>query len=118
MEDSQLLRGVLEGSVLAVISRGETYGYEIIAELERCGFDSLQEGTLYPVLTRLEKKGLIICRKAKSPYGPIRKYYSISNDGKDYFEEFKMNYEKITIAAKAAISGLTLENHGGVSDEG
>ena len=65
MEDSQLLRGVLEGSVLAVISRGETYGYEIIAELERCGFDNLQEGTLYPVLTRLEKKGLITCRKEK-----------------------------------------------------
>lgn len=118
MEDSQLLRGVLEGSVLAVISRGETYGYEIIAELERCGFDNLQEGTLYPVLTRLEKKGLIICRKAKSPYGPIRKYYSISDDGKAYFEEFKRNYEKITIAAKAAICGLALENNGGVGDEG
>ncbi len=94
MEDSQLLRGVLEGSVLAVISRGETYGYEIIAELERCGFDNLQEGTLYPVLTRLEKKGLITCRKEKSPYGPIRKYYSVSDEGRAYFEEFKVNFEK------------------------
>ena len=94
MEDSQLVRGVLEGSVLAVISRGETYGYEIIAELERCGFDNLQEGTLYPVLTRLEKKGLITCRKEKSPYGPIRKYYSVSDEGRAYFEEFKVNFEK------------------------
>ena len=94
MEDSQLLRGGLEGSVLAVISRGETYGYEIIAELERCGFDNLQEGTLYPVLTRLEKKGLITCRKEKSPYGPIRKYYSVSDEGRAYFEEFKVNFEK------------------------
>ena len=94
MEDSQLLRGVLEGSVLAVISRGETYGYEIIAELERCGFDNLQEGTLYPVLTRLEKKGLITCRKEKSPYGPILKYYSVSDEGRASFEEFKVNFEK------------------------
>lgn len=105
MEDSQLLRGVLEGSVLAIIARGETYGYEIIAELERCGFEHLQEGTLYPVLSRLEKKGLITCRKAKSPYGPIRKYYSVSEDGVTYFEEFKKNYEKITLAAEAAIKG-------------
>lgn len=116
MEDSQLLRGVLEGSVLAVISRGETYGYEIIAELERCGFDNLQEGTLYPVLTRLEKKGLITCRKAKSPYGPIRKYYSISDNGKDYFEEFKYNYDKITNAVKTAINSVP-DNHGGVINE-
>ena len=94
MEDSQLLRGVLEGSVLDVRSRGETYGYEIIAALERCGFDNLQEGTLYPVLTRLEKKGLITCRKEKSPYGPIRKYYSVSDEGRAYFEEFKVNFEK------------------------
>ena len=100
MEDSQLLRGVLEGCVLAVIARGETYGYEILAELERNGFDNLLEGTLYPVLTRLEKKGLISCRKAKSPFGPIRKYYSITEDGTVYFKEYKNSYEKITISAR------------------
>ena len=58
MEDSQLLRGILEGCVLAVITRGETYGYEILAELEKGGFENLLEGTLYPVLTRLEKKDM------------------------------------------------------------
>lgn len=110
MEDSQLLRGVLEGCVLAVISRGETYGYEILQELKKAGFDSLQEGTLYPVLTRLEKKGYISCRKAKSPFGPIRKYYSMSADGTKYFEEFMINYDKVTHAAKIAICG-------GVRDE-
>lgn len=110
MEDSQLLRGVLEGCVLSVISRGETYGYEILQELEQCGFDNLQEGTLYPVLTRLEKKGFITCRKAKSPFGPIRKYYSITKEGTKYYQEFMINYDKITQAAKIAICG-------GVSDE-
>lgn len=112
MIDSQLLRGILEGSVLAVISRGETYGYEIIAELERCGFDNLQEGTLYPVLTRLEKKGYITCRKAKSPFGPIRKYYNISLEGQEYFEEFKENYKKITLAAKTAMEGQCIGQGG------
>ena len=99
MEDSQLLRGVLEGCVLAVIARGETYGYEILAELEKNGFENLLEGTLYPVLTRLEKKELISCRKAKSPFGPIRKYYSITENGTVYFQKFKESYEKITLSA-------------------
>lgn len=105
MEDSQLLRGILEGCVLAVIARGETYGYEILAELEKNGFENLLEGTLYPVLTRLEKKGLISCRKAKSPFGPIRKYYSITADGQQYFEEFKKSYEKINASAQKVLNG-------------
>ena len=105
MEDSQLLRGILEGCVLAVIARGETYGYEILAELEKNGFENLLEGTLYPVLTRLEKKGLIACRKAKSPFGPIRKYYSITADGQQYFEEFKKSYEKINLSAQKILNG-------------
>lgn len=105
LEDSQLLRGVLEGCVLAIIKRGETYGYEIIAKLEAAGFNNIQEGTLYPVLTRLEKKGLITCRKAKSPFGPIRKYYSISEEGKVYYESFVDNYEKLVKAANIAMKG-------------
>ncbi len=105
MEDSQLLRGVLEGCVLAVIVRGETYGYEILAELEKSGFENLLEGTLYPVLTRLEKKGLISCRKAKSPFGPIRKYYSVTEEGLQYFEAFKESYEKITASAQKILNG-------------
>lgn len=103
MEESQLLRGILEGCVLAVIAGGETYGYEILASLEKSGFESLLEGTLYPVLTRLEKKGLIACRKEKSPYGPIRKYYSITADGKDALSTFRENYEKITAVADSIL---------------
>ena len=105
MEESQLLRGILEGCVLAVIAEGETYGYEILARLEKSGFEALLEGTLYPVLTRLENKKLISCRKGKSPYGPIRKYYSITQAGKHALESFKANYEKITAAADAILRG-------------
>lgn len=105
MEESQLLRGILEGCVLAVIADGETYGYEILAKLEASGFEPLLEGTLYPVLTRLEKKGLITCRKAKSPYGPIRKYYSITKTGEKVLFSFKVNYKKITAAADTVLKG-------------
>lgn len=103
MDDSQLLRGILEGCVLAVIANRETYGYEILAELEQSGFENLLEGTLYPVLTRLEKKELISCRKAKSPFGPTRKYYSITEDGKASLEKFRSGYQKITAAANRVL---------------
>ena len=92
MEDTQLMKGILEGCVLSVISRGETYGYEILAILEEEGFTNLGEGTLYPVLTRLNKNEYIACRKAKSLLGPIRKYYSITEMGKERLKQFKEQF--------------------------
>lgn len=100
MDEAQLLKGILEGCVLGIIARGETYGYEILSELIRQGLDNVGEGTLYPVLTRLDRNGYIICRKAKSPLGPIRKYYSISEEGKEYYENFRKSYTKITESAQ------------------
>ncbi|MBO5303171.1 MAG: PadR family transcriptional regulator [Lachnospiraceae bacterium] len=96
MDESQLLKGILEGCILSIIAKGETYGYEILSQLEEDGFEGLGEGTLYPVLTRLDKKGYILCRKAKSPLGPIRKYYSITENGKENLEKFKEVYKKMT----------------------
>ncbi|MCD8004787.1 MAG: PadR family transcriptional regulator [Oscillospiraceae bacterium] len=105
MEDAQLLRGILEGCVLSLIAGGETYGYEILSRLEKCGFEGLLEGTLYPVLTRLEKKGLVRCRKEKSPYGPMRKYYSATPEGMLALAEFRESYGKITAAADLVLKG-------------
>ncbi len=99
MEDTQLLKGVLEGCVLGIIRKGETYGYEILSVLEAAGFENMAEGTLYPVLTRLDKKGAISCRKEKSPLGPIRKYYSITADGEKRYQEFKKNFKQLVINA-------------------
>lgn len=104
MEDTQLMKGILEGCVLAVISKGETYGYEILQSLSTYGFQDLGEGTMYPVLTRLEKKEYISCRRAKSPLGPIRKYYSITEEGEEYLRNFKENYERITKCANEILN--------------
>lgn len=97
MGDTQLLKGVLEGCVLGIIQKGETYGYEILSVLEAAGFENLAEGTLYPVLTRLDKKGAIVCRKAKSPLGPIRKYYSITAEGEERYREFQENFKQLVM---------------------
>ncbi len=96
MDDAQLLKGILEGCILSIIGEGETYGYEILSKLESYGFEDILEGTLYPALTRLDKKGYIACRKAKSPLGPIRKYYSITTEGIEQLALFKINYRHIT----------------------
>lgn len=105
MDNAQLLKGILEGCVLAIIARGETYGYEIIGELEKAGFEEIGEGTLYPVLTRLDKNGLIKCRRAKSPFGPVRKYYSITDQGTRALNDFKERYEKISQCASRLLFG-------------
>ena len=103
MDDTQLMKGILEGCVLSIIAKGETYGYEILSELEKVGFDEVGEGTLYPVLTRLDKKGLISCRKAKSPLGPIRKYYSVTETGVEFLAAFKKSYQKVTYSANQVL---------------
>ncbi len=103
MADAQLLKGILEGCVLSIISHGETYGYVILSQLNEHGFTDILEGTLYPVLTRLEKNGYIKCRKEKSPYGPIRKYYSITDSGTIYLKEFYKSYDAVTKCANSVL---------------
>lgn len=77
--------------------------------LEQYGFDELGKGTLYPVLARLDKNGYISCRKAKSPLGPVRKYYSITVQGAEYLREFKKNYLKITKSATRILKQMDTE---------
>lgn len=103
VDNAQLMKGVLEGCVLQIIARGETYGYEILSKLEQAGFEALGEGTLYPVLTRLDKNGLIECRRAKSPLGPIRKYYSVTGQGMQELADFKEKYAALNASVTAIL---------------
>jgi PadR family transcriptional regulator PadR len=109
MEDSQLLKGILEGCVLGVIARGETYGYAILAELEQAGFPDVGEGTLYPVLTRLHQGGYLSCRRAKSPLGPIRKYYAITEAGQLRLAAFQQSYRRVTFSANRILFSAAQE---------
>jgi PadR family transcriptional regulator PadR len=80
---AQWLRGVLDLCVLAVLCRGTTYGYELSQSLEAAGFGPVQGGTLYPVLLRLERSGLVTTHWQHGPSGPARKYYEISEAGRE-----------------------------------
>lgn len=78
---SQMRKGLLEFLVLAVLRRGEAYGYVILRELHAFEGLRLTESTLYLLLARLAKDGLLQARQARSPEGPPRRYYSLTAAG-------------------------------------
>lgn len=98
MDKSQLMKGILEGCILKIIKQYETYGYEIVVKLQENGFQEVKEGTLYPLLLRLEKKKLISATYKPSNLGPSRKYYFLTQKGDDYLQEFYINWQKICIS--------------------
>ena len=86
---SQLMRGTLEGCILKIICLETTYGYEILEQLRRIGFEEVSEGTIYPLLLRLEKQKSIEAELRPSPLGPRRKYYTITPAGREYLRSFE-----------------------------
>ena len=93
MSKSQMLKGVLEGCLLAIISKGEIYGYEMIEKLEAYGFTMISEGSIYPVLLRMKKEELVTVETKASPSGPKRKYYSLTDKGEEVLAEFLDTFE-------------------------
>jgi PadR family transcriptional regulator PadR len=83
-----MLKGILEGIVLATLSAQPAYGYEITARLRERGFTELVEGTVYAVLIRIEQRGLVDVTKVPSEKGPPRKVYSLNDRGREDLEEF------------------------------
>lgn len=86
MDQAQLLKGVLELAVLAVIARAETYGYEILSTLETAGFDGVGDASVYGTLRRLEQAGQLESRLVASDSGPARKYYSVTPIGTEQLQ--------------------------------
>ena len=96
MIPSQMLKGILEGCILKVISERETYGYEILQRLRDHGFSQITEGTLYPLLLRLEKNGFVTVRYRDSDLGPQRKYFSLTAAGEAELRSFSVSWEELT----------------------
>lgn len=90
--DGQLKRGLLEVCVLAAIKTGDSYGYQIIKDMKP--YLALSESTLYTVLKRLEAAELLTVRTAEHN-GRLRKYYHITEAGRQRLEEFKVEWKEI-----------------------
>ena len=87
-QETEMLKGTLEGIVLAILSGRPAYGYEITAWLRNQGFSDIAEGTVYALLVRVERRGLVDVEKIPSEKGPPRKVYSLNAQGREYLEEF------------------------------
>src|ERR1039457_5215354 len=85
---TEMLKGTLEGIVLAILSVRPTYGYEITARLREKGFSDIAEGTVYALLVRFEQRGFVDVEKIPSEIGPPRKGCSLHAQGQEYLEEF------------------------------
>ena len=93
-DQAQLRKGTLEGCILKIIDREPTYGYAIATE-----------GTLYPLLLRLERKGLIGAEYRAGSGGPSRKYYQLTPDGETYLQEFTAAWRAASAAVNHILQG-------------
>ncbi|HET9143153.1 PadR family transcriptional regulator [Actinophytocola sp.] len=85
---TEMLKGVLEGIVLAILLGRPAYGYEITAWLRDQGFSDIAEGTVYALLVRVEQRGFVDVTKVPSEKGPPRKVYSLNAAGRSHLDEF------------------------------
>jgi PadR family transcriptional regulator PadR len=85
---TEMLKGTLEGIVLALLAGRSAYGYEITAWLREQGFTDIAEGTVYALLIRIEQRGFVDVENVPSEKGPPRKVYSLNARGQEYLEEF------------------------------
>jgi len=92
---TELLKGVLEGCVMQLLAHGQSYGYEIVKVLNQAGFTSVSEGTVYPILVRLEKKQLVDVARVPSELGPPRRVYELNAAGQLALASFWQRWQFI-----------------------
>lgn len=85
---TEMLKGTLEGIVLAILAGRPAYGYEITSWLRDKGFTEIAEGTIYALLIRIEQRGYVDVEKVPSEKGPPRKVYTLNASGRAYLDEF------------------------------
>ena len=90
-----MLKGTLEGCVLQIISDEETYGYAITRRLNELGFTDVIEGTVYTILLRLERNGLVEVAKRPSGMGPPRKFYTLNDVGRKELATFWAKWQYV-----------------------
>ena len=94
---TEMLKGILEGCVLEIIGRDQTYGYEIASSLRTLGFADVVEGTVYTILLRLEKNNLVEIEKRSSSIGPPRKFYSLNEAGRAELAAFWAKWDFLSL---------------------
>ena len=97
---AQMRKGILEYCILLIIAQQDAYVPDIISKLKASNM-IVVEGTIYPLLTRLKNTGLLSYRWEESQQGPPRKYYSITEQGRDFLKELENSWNELTSAVNS-----------------
>ncbi len=97
---TQLRKGILELAVMGVLYQERHYGYSLVRALSESGAISLKEGTVYPILARLDRDGLVKSEWIASDQGPPRKYYALTSDGRALFDELSQELTMLVALVK------------------
>jgi PadR family transcriptional regulator, regulatory protein PadR len=103
MQQSELLKGVLDLAVLAAVGRGESYGYEVLQRLAEAGLEGVGDASVYGALKRLDSQGYLRSRLEASPQGPARRYYTQTPAGVTYFRKSGVVWEQFSRAIDAVL---------------
>jgi len=104
--DSDLLRGVLDLCVLGVLDINPAHAYEVVERLRATGFDTVGYGTIYPLVTRLRRQGLVEHVSVASPIGPARKILAVTPRGREAMSTWRIRWEQSTAAATRVMAEL------------
>jgi PadR family transcriptional regulator PadR len=103
MSQTQMLKGILDGCLLAIINGQECYGYEMAERLSGYGFGTISEGTIYPLLLRMQREGLVTSVRRESIAGPKRKYYSLTHKGQQALIDFLTRWDQLQKSVNSVI---------------
>jgi len=99
----QMRKGILEFCILHIISRGEVYASDMLEELTSAKI-MVVEGTLYPLLTRLRKAGLVEYKWVESNSGPPRKYFTLTKEGQEFLDSLDTTWKGLVGSTKKIIA--------------
>lgn len=102
---SQVLKGVLDMCLLALIENEPSYGYEMVDKLQSRGLELVSEGSIYPLLSRLQKRGYIEGYFVESPGGPPRKYYRIEAAGREQLRKWATEWRTVSAGVDEVLNG-------------
>jgi PadR family transcriptional regulator PadR len=97
---TQLRKGILELAVMGVLYHERHYGYSLVRVLAETGSMSIKEGTIYPILARLDRDGLVRSEWVESAQGPPRKYYTLTPLGRQVFNELSQEFDLLVALAQ------------------
>ncbi len=113
--NTQFKKGVLELCVLALLDRKDCYGYEMVDEISKN--ISISEGTIYPLLRRLKNEGLLISYLKESQEGPSRKYYQLTDAGKEKKDKLVAEWDEFSVGVNNLLHSKVMNSPEEFKDE-